>query len=71
MIFVYADYSREISEKFPHGVYCPCGLVIHLGESEASNAVTAIRCPKCGFRIRYIRNPSLMMIRKFDIMRED
>lgn len=57
---MYADYDNRTSDKFPHGVYCPCGRVIHLEESEVHNAITIITCPKCGFQISYIRNPNLI-----------
>ena len=57
---MYADYDNRTSDKFPHGVYCPCGRVIHLGRSEVCNAITIITCPKCGFQISYIRNYTLM-----------
>lgn len=57
---MYADYNNRNSEEFPHGVYCPCGVIIHLKESEVCNATTIITCPKCGFQISYIRNCNLM-----------
>lgn len=57
---MYADYDNRTSDKFPHGVYCPCGRVIHLGRSEVCNAITIITCPKCGFQISYIRDYTLM-----------
>lgn len=55
---MYADYFNCTNEEHPHGVFCECGRVIHLKESEASEVDNLITCPVCGFQMHLFR-PSL------------
>ena len=46
---MYADYSMFASKKHPYGVFCPCGLTIHIKADEVKIRYNYIQCPKCGF----------------------
>lgn len=46
---MYADYSMRSSKKYPYGVFCPCGLTIHIKADEVKIGYNYIQCPKCGF----------------------
>lgn len=36
-------------KKYPYGVFCPCGLTIHIKGDEVKIGYNDIQCPKCGF----------------------
>ena len=46
---MYADYSLFASKKHSYGVFCPCGLTIHIKVDEVKIGYNYIQCPKCGF----------------------
>lgn len=46
---MYADYSMRSSKKYPYGVFCPCGLTIHIKADEVKIGYNDIQCPECGF----------------------
>lgn len=46
---MYADYSMRSYKKYPYGVFCPCGLTIHIKVDEVKLGYNDIQCPKCGF----------------------
>lgn len=45
---MYADYSMCYSKKYPYGVFCPCGLTIHIKADEVKIGHNDIQCPECG-----------------------
>ena len=61
---MYTDYGIQTNVDHPLGVFCPCGLTIHLKESEAPVYDNLITCPKCGYQTHLIR-PS--KINRFDV----
>lgn len=46
---MYADHSISFSKEYPYGVFCPCGLTIHIKADEVKIGYNDIQCPKCGF----------------------
>lgn len=53
---MYADYVIHSSKKYPYGVFCPCGLTIHIKADEVKIGYNDIQCPECGFVARLIVN---------------
>lgn len=43
-------------KKYPYGVFCPCGLTIHIKADEVKIGYNDIQCPECGFVARLIVN---------------
>lgn len=46
---MYADYSMCSSKKYRYGVFCLCGLTIHIKADEVKIGYNDIQCPECGF----------------------
>lgn len=53
---MYSDYSICSSKKYPYGIFCPCGLTIHIKADAVKNGYNDIKCPKCGFIAELIVN---------------
>ena len=59
---MYADYSICSSKKYPYGIFCPCGLTIHIKADEVKNGYNDIQCPECGFVAGLIVNSKNLSI---------
>ena len=53
---MYANYSVCSSKKYPYGIFCPCGLTIHIKADEVKIGYNDIQCLECGFVVGLIVN---------------
>ena len=59
---MYVDDSIFSSKKDHQGIFCPCGLTIHIKADEVKNGYNDIKCPKCGFVAGLIVNSKNLSI---------